>query len=76
MTDDATPKLSDLLRGATGRRLFLSRAAVLGTALPALGTALAACGGPEPKLPDRTVGDSGVEEGSGQDDVVGRVEHG
>ena len=40
---DSTRRLSDLLGGATGRRGFLSRAAILGTTLPALGTALAAC---------------------------------
>jgi nitrite reductase (NO-forming) len=43
MGDESTRRLSDLLSGATGRRGFLSRAAILGTTLPALGTALAAC---------------------------------
>src|SRR5690242_2376328 len=43
MADESARKLSDLLSGATGRRAFLSRAAVLGTTLPALGTALVAC---------------------------------
>ena len=43
MGDESTRRLSDLMSGATGRRGFLSRAAILGTALPALGTALAAC---------------------------------
>ena len=43
MAEESVRRLSDLLSGATGRRGFLSRAAVLGTTLPALGTALAAC---------------------------------
>ena len=43
MGDESTRRLSDLLSGATGRRGFLSRAAILGTTLPALGTALTAC---------------------------------
>jgi len=43
MANESARRLSDLLSGATGRRAFLSRAAVLGTTLPALGTALAAC---------------------------------
>src|SRR5512147_611758 len=42
MAEESARRLSDLLSGATGRRGFLSRAAVL-TTLPALGTALAAC---------------------------------
>jgi nitrite reductase (NO-forming) len=43
MSRDDVPLLSSVLDGATGRRSFLSRAALLGTTLPALGTALAAC---------------------------------
>ena len=46
MTHDDVPLLSRVLDAPTGRRAFLSRAAVLGTALPTLGTALAACGAP------------------------------
>jgi len=52
MPHDDVPPLSSLLDAPTGRRAFLSRAAVLGTALPAFGTALAACG--EPRAPVRT----------------------
>ena len=40
MSHDEVPLLSSVLDAPTDRRAFLSRAALLGTTLPALGTAL------------------------------------
>ncbi len=70
MTDDTTPRLSQLT-GPSDRRTFLARASALSLAIPGLGAAITACGPGSSGAPDSIGTPRGVAGGAGAAQGVG-----